>query len=103
MTPAPFPATGWRLAGRGVSGARAGPVRLRGRFRRRFLASPARCLEPRVRAGISLLAQTGEDILAPGPARLAADLSSGRRHARHADLLTRDSVDVGYRLLVAEC
>jgi hypothetical protein len=56
-----------------------------------------------VRAGISLLAQTGEDILAPGPARLAADLSSGRRHARHADLLTRDGVDVGYRLLVAEC
>jgi SAM-dependent methyltransferase len=67
-----------------------------------FWRRPRAYLDPRVRAGISLLAQTGEDVLAPGLARLAADLSSGRWHARHADLLARDSVDVGYRLLVAE-
>ncbi|MEU2784888.1 hypothetical protein [Streptomyces sp. NPDC007110] len=46
--------------------------------------------------------QTGEDVVRPGPARLADELASGRRQRRHADLLDRDSLDVGYRLLVAE-
>ncbi|MFJ4753899.1 MULTISPECIES: hypothetical protein [Streptomyces] len=58
--------------------------------------------DPRVRAGISMFRQTGEDVVRPGPARLADELASGRRQRRHADLLDRDSLDVGYRLLVAE-
>jgi SAM-dependent methyltransferase len=33
------------------------------------------------------------------PGRLAADLESGRWAARHADLLERDELDLGYRLL----
>ncbi|WP_331767920.1 methyltransferase domain-containing protein [Embleya sp. NBC_00896] len=63
---------------------------------------PEAYLDPVVRAGISMLAQTGEDVIAPGLSRLEADLSSGRWHARHADLLDRDELDVGYRLLVAD-
>jgi SAM-dependent methyltransferase len=63
---------------------------------------PEAYLDPVVRAGISMLAQTGEEAIAPGLARLADDLSNGRWHDRHADLLTLDETDVGYRLLVAE-
>ena len=63
---------------------------------------PEAYLDPVVRAGISMLAQTGEAAIAPGLSRLAADLSNGRWHDRHADLLTLDETDVGYRLLVAE-
>jgi SAM-dependent methyltransferase len=63
---------------------------------------PHAYLDPRVRAGISLLAQTGEEALAPGLAALADDLATGRWHKHHADLLDLDAVDVGYRLLVMD-
>lgn len=63
---------------------------------------PEAYLDPVVRAGISVLAQSGEALLRPGLARLSADLSSGRWHERHADLLAREALDVGYRLVVAE-
>ncbi|MGY1581447.1 methyltransferase domain-containing protein [Streptomyces sp. MN13] len=63
---------------------------------------PRAYLDPEVRAGISMLAQTGEDVLAPGLAALADDLASGRWRERHAGLLAQDSLDVGYRLLVAD-
>ncbi|WP_424857853.1 methyltransferase domain-containing protein [Streptomyces sp. SAI-170] len=63
---------------------------------------PHAYLDPQVRAGISMLAQTGDDALAPGLARLADDLAAGRWHTRYADLLTLDSIDVGYRLVVAD-
>ncbi|MFJ9613763.1 hypothetical protein [Streptomyces noursei] len=59
-------------------------------------------LDPRVRAGISMLAQTGEDALAPGLTRLADDLTPGRWHTRYAELLTLDTIDVGYRLPVSD-
>ena len=36
-----------------------------------------------------------------GIARLEADLASGAWHERHADLMERESIDMGYRLLVA--
>ncbi|MFG1665407.1 hypothetical protein [Streptomyces sp. Y7] len=49
-----------------------------------------------------MFAQTGEDVLAPGPAALAEDLATGRRHERHAGLLALESLDVGYQLLVAD-
>jgi len=63
---------------------------------------PEAYLDPVVRAGISMLAQTGEEAIAAGLSRLADDLSNGRWHDRHADLLTLDATDVGYRLMVAE-
>lgn len=62
---------------------------------------PHAYLDPVVRAGISMLAQTGEPALADGLARLAADLASGRWQRRNADLLARDELDAGYRLVVA--
>jgi len=67
-----------------------------------FWRRPEAYLDPRVRAGISMFAQIGEDAVRPGLARLADDLTSGRWHRRHAGLLDRESLDVGYRLLVAD-
>ncbi|MFE6092236.1 methyltransferase domain-containing protein [Streptomyces massasporeus] len=63
---------------------------------------PHAYLDPQVRAGISMLAQTGEDLLAPGLAALADDLATRRWHDRHAELLALDAIDVGYRLLVTD-
>ncbi|MFF8959744.1 class I SAM-dependent methyltransferase [Streptomyces sp. NPDC014894] len=71
-------------------------------FSAAFWRRPEAYLDPRVRAGISMLALTDEEILRPGLARLADDLSSGLWHERHADLLDREALDVGYRLLVAD-
>ncbi|MFF3552790.1 hypothetical protein ACWD4V_04890 [Streptomyces tsukubensis] len=67
-----------------------------------FWRRPEAYLDPEVRAGISLLAQTGDEILQPGLDRLSDDLGSGRWHRRHADLLDREALDAGYRLLVAD-
>lgn len=61
---------------------------------------PHSYLDPDVRAGISMLAQIGDEALAPGLTRLADDLTTGRWHSRYAGLLTRDTIDVGYRLIV---
>jgi SAM-dependent methyltransferase len=63
---------------------------------------PAAYLDPVVRAGMSALAKTDEDALADGLARLAADLDSGQWQREHADLLTRDRLDLGYCLIVAD-
>ncbi|MEW2398484.1 methyltransferase domain-containing protein [Streptomyces sp. NPDC046862] len=67
-----------------------------------FWRRPEAYLDPNVRAGISMLAQTGEEVLRPGLTRLSSDLSSGLWHERHADLLDCETLDVGYRLLVAD-
>ncbi|WP_246150098.1 class I SAM-dependent methyltransferase [Streptomyces qinzhouensis] len=67
-----------------------------------FWRRPEAYLDPQVRAGISLLARTRDEVLRPGLARLSGDLSSGRWQRRHADLLDREELDVGYRLLVAD-
>lgn len=48
---------------------------------------PEAYLDPAVRASISMLAQTGDEVLRAGLDRLADDLASGRWHSRHADLL----------------
>ncbi|MEV4509999.1 methyltransferase domain-containing protein [Dactylosporangium sp. NPDC049525] len=63
---------------------------------------PEAYLDPAVRSSISVLAQTGDAVLRPGLDRLAADLESGRWHDRHRDLLAREDLDAGYRLLVAD-
>jgi SAM-dependent methyltransferase len=65
-----------------------------------FWRRPEAYLDPAVRAGISTLAKRSEDELAEGLARLRADLESGGWARRHADLLERDELDLGYRLLV---
>ncbi len=71
-------------------------------FAAAYWRRPEAYLDPVVRAGMSVLAQLGDEALRPGLARLAADLESGRWHRRHEDLLGRDSLDVGYRLLIVE-
>lgn len=67
-----------------------------------FWRRPQAYLDPVVRAGMSMLAQPGDDVLRPGLDRLAADLDSGRWHERHRDLLQQQEFDGGYRLLIAE-
>lgn len=71
-------------------------------FAAAYWRRPHAYLDPRARAGISLLAQTGESVITPGLARLADDLTSGRWRARYADLLARDTYDLGYRLVIAD-
>ncbi len=63
-----------------------------------FWRRPEAYLDPVVRAGISNLARFG-DALAPALDRLAADLESGVWHRRHAGLLGRDELDLGYRIV----
>jgi hypothetical protein len=65
-----------------------------------FWRRPEAYLDPAVRAGISTMSGR-DDELAPGLARLEQDLRSGAWAARHADLLDREELDLGYRLLVA--
>lgn len=57
---------------------------------------PQAYLNPYVRAGISMLATTDPAALAPGLAQLRSDLHTGRWHRRHARLLERKLLDVGY-------
>jgi len=59
---------------------------------------PAAYLDPRIRSGSSSFWAIDA---ASGLARLARDLESGAWEARYADLLTMDSCDLGYRLVVA--
>ena len=71
-------------------------------FAAAYWRRPEAYLDPTVRAGISLLAMTGEGALRTGLTRLADDLRTGRWQDNHADLLQLDSLDVGYRLVIAE-
>jgi SAM-dependent methyltransferase len=60
---------------------------------------PQAYLDPHVRSGSSSF--WALDGLQPGLERLASDLDSGEWQRRHADLLTADVRDVGYRLVVS--
>jgi SAM-dependent methyltransferase len=62
---------------------------------------PEAYLDPTVRANNSGTALADPTRLAEGLARLQADLDSGAWQRRHGDLLTRESIDMGYRLLVS--
>jgi SAM-dependent methyltransferase len=63
---------------------------------------PEAYLDPSVRAAISGLARLDPNVVEPGIRKLADDLSSGTWHRRHADLLTLDTYDAGYRLVLAQ-
>jgi SAM-dependent methyltransferase len=62
---------------------------------------PEAYLDPEARAGISVLASRTAEELEPGLEQLRADLDSGAWAERHAGLLEREDLDLGYRLLVA--
>lgn len=70
-------------------------------FRGAYWRRPHAYLDPHVQAGMSMLALTPPHLLRGGLARLQADISSGEWNQRHAGLLERDTLDVGYRLVVA--
>jgi hypothetical protein len=63
-----------------------------------YWARPAAYLDPAVQAGISSFAHPAAG---SGLARLRADLATGAWHARHGHLLAKDTLDLGYRLVVA--
>lgn len=60
---------------------------------------PEAYLDPAIRDNISIFRLVDH---AGAIAALRADLTSGAWHARHADLLARDALDVGLRIVVAE-
>jgi len=60
---------------------------------------PHAYLRPEVRSAISTFSKIGD--LAPGLAALERDLASGAWQARYGRLLARESLDLGYRLVVA--
>ena len=63
---------------------------------------PHAYLDPTVRAGMSMLALTAKPLLREGLSRLRADLATGAWTHRHADLLDKPQLDLGYRLVVAD-
>ncbi|WP_037910994.1 class I SAM-dependent methyltransferase [Actinacidiphila yeochonensis] len=70
-------------------------------FQTAFWRRPEHFLDPAVRQANSTFAQLPPSVVEPAVERLRADLASGAWHRRHADLLERESVDYGYRLVVA--
>ena len=70
-------------------------------FQAAFWRKPEAYLEPRIRAGSSTFASLPSELVEPGIARLRRDLESGKWAREHSDLLEMDSVDYGYRVVVA--
>jgi SAM-dependent methyltransferase len=62
---------------------------------------PHAYLDPAVRAGISGIARLPGEVVDRAMTRLAADLASGAWAEAHADLLDREEVDAGYRIVVS--
>lgn len=95
-----------RVLARRLPNAEVRPVPVPGDCTDGFAAAywrrPEAYLDPEVRAGISMLAKAGEDALRGGLSRLADDLRTGRWHDNHADLPEGDSLDAGYRLIIAD-
>jgi SAM-dependent methyltransferase len=67
-----------------------------------YWCRPEAYLDPAVRANCSGLALADPAVVARGVAALEADLNSGEWHRRHADLVERTAIDLGYRLVVAD-
>lgn len=66
-----------------------------------FWRRPHTYLDAAVRAASSTFAQLPQAVVDAGIARLAADLADGTWDRRYADLARLDSVDYGYRVLIA--
>jgi SAM-dependent methyltransferase len=60
---------------------------------------PEAYLDPAVRGAISGFTRIGDT--EPGVARLRSDLADGTWRRRHGALLTREALDLGYRLVIA--
>jgi len=62
---------------------------------------PERYLDPSVRANISAFSFVDQHVVDEGMAQLERDLADGTWHRRHADLLGKETIDGGLRLVVA--
>jgi SAM-dependent methyltransferase len=91
---------------RALGGARVETVEIPADCTDGFLGAywqrPEAYLDADVRAGISTFQVVNPARAAQALAKLEADLSSGAWEQRHGDLQDRTSIDLGYRLLVAE-
>jgi hypothetical protein len=67
-----------------------------------FWRRPEAYLDPEVRAGISVFSLLPEEEVAAAVEALRADLRSGAWERRNADILERDALDLGFRVVVAE-
>jgi len=67
-----------------------------------FWARPEAYLDPRVRTGMSTFGLLGPERTAEGLRRLAEDLRIGEWDRRHGHLREQESIDLGYRLVIAE-
>jgi SAM-dependent methyltransferase len=67
-----------------------------------FWRRPEAYLDPRARAGISVFRLLPGDEVAAAVDALRADLESGAWARRNADILERDALDLGFRLVVAD-
>ena len=63
---------------------------------------PSAYLDPRVRDGISVFRLLPVEEVEAAVAALRADLESGEWERRNADILDREAMDLGYRLIVAD-
>jgi SAM-dependent methyltransferase len=71
-------------------------------FLHAFWARPDAYLDPAVRASISGFALLPPEMVTEAMVRLGDDLSTGRWHDRHSDLLGGNAIDTGYRLVVSD-
>jgi SAM-dependent methyltransferase len=67
-----------------------------------FWRRPEAYLDARVRAGISVFRLLPEDEVEAAVRALRADLESGAWARRNADILEREELDLGFRVVVAE-
>jgi SAM-dependent methyltransferase len=63
---------------------------------------PHAYLDPVVQAGMSMCALAPKPALREGVSRLRADIESGEWVRRYGDLMDKEQLDLGYRLLIAE-
>ena len=70
-------------------------------FQAAFWRRPEMYLDPSVRAASSTFASLPPEVVEPGIRRLGDDLESGRWYDRYSDLVTRDRMDYGYRIVIA--
>jgi hypothetical protein len=70
-------------------------------FQAVFWRRPEMYLDPAIRSASSTFASLPPEEVDPGMARLRRDLESGDWHRTYGDLLSKERVDYGYRLIVA--
>jgi SAM-dependent methyltransferase len=70
-------------------------------FATAYWRRPEQYLSPIARDNISAFARLDPQLVEPGIARLKRDLASGAWLERHADLMEKDSLDFGLRLVIA--